>query len=94
MINKRQAFYNKSFILVDTTYSSLLPSKYTPSLATHRFQPFCKLWNAFWNASFGMANNSFVENFSISSIVSNRRPFKVDFNIENRKKSAGAKSGE
>jgi len=41
-----------------------------------------------------MANNSFVEFFWISSIVSKRRPFKVDFNLENRKKSAGAKSGE
>jgi len=33
-----------------------------------------------------MANNSFGEFFCISSIVSKRRPFKVDFNLGNRKK--------
>jgi len=81
-------------MLIDTTYSSLSPSKYFPSLATHRSQCFCQLWNAFWKASFGMVNNSFFEFFWISSNVLKRRPFKVDFNLGNRKESAGAKSGE
>jgi hypothetical protein len=41
-----------------------------------------------------MVSNSFVEFFWISSNVSKRCHFKVDFNSGNRKKSAGAKSGE
>ena len=75
MINKRPDCCNTSFMLIDTVYSSLSPSKQFPSLATHHSQRFCQLWNAFWNASFGMANNSFVEFFWISSNVSKRRLF-------------------
>jgi len=78
MINKRLDCCNKSCMLIDTTYSSLSPSKQFSSLATHRSQRFCQLWTAFWNASFGMANNSFVEFIWILSNVLKRRPFKVD----------------
>jgi hypothetical protein len=81
MINKRPDCCNKSFMSIDTTHSSLSPSKQFPSLATHGSQRFCQLWNAY----FGTANNSFVEFFWISSNVSKRRPFKVDFNSGKRK---------
>ena len=55
---------------------------------------FFQFWNASWNVFCGIARRSCGEFSFISSIVWNRRPFKVDFNFGNRKKSAGAKSGE
>jgi len=55
---------------------------------------FFQFWNASWNVFCGMARRSCSEFSFISSTVWNRRPFRVDFNYENRKKSAGAKSGQ
>ena len=42
----------------------------------------------------GWREGSLIEFSSISSTVWNRRPFSEDFNFGNKKKSAGAKSGE
>ena len=90
---KRYRFFFK-FIAVLTTWSDISPSKYSPLLLIHRSQRFFQFWNASWNVFCGMARRSCSAFSFISSTVWNRRPFRVDFNFGNKKKSAWAKFGE
>ena len=69
-------------------------SKYSPSLFIHRSQLFFHFWNASWNVFCGTVRRSHIEFSSISSTVRNQWPFSEDFCFGNKKKSAGAKSGE
>jgi hypothetical protein len=66
----------------DTPFPKLLPSQKVRSR------------NASWNALSVMARSYLIAFFLISSIVWKRRSFKVVLCLGNRKKPAGAKSGE
>ena len=71
-----------------------LSSTYFPSAATHFPQRCCHCWKHFANSSFGMSNSVFVEFRLMSSVASNRCPFRTFLSLGNRKKSHGARSGE
>ena len=55
---------------------------------------FLSVWKHFANSSFGTSNGVFVEFRLMSSVASNRCPFRTFLSLGNRKKSPGARSGE
>ena len=87
---------NFFFLIYCCTYNliRLVSFKVLPSTADTPLPAFFPFWNVSWNMFCGMARRSCSEFSFISSTVSNRQPFRADFNFWNRKKSAGAKSGE
>ena len=60
----------------------------------HRCQRFFNVLKHSWKAFVGILRSSASEIVLIASIDSKRRPFSVDLSFGNRKKSAGARSGE
>ena len=70
------------------------PLQSNPPQITHLCQRFLQSSKHFWYALFGMPLSSLSDSVFISSIVAKRRPFMGLFNLGNRKKSQGAKSGE
>ena len=60
----------------------------------HRCQHFFNVLMHSWKAFLGMLRKCASEFVLIASIDSKRQPFSVDFSFGNRKKSAGARSGE
>ena len=81
---------------VDKAYRVLtkLSSTKFPSAAAHFAQRFCHCWKHFVNSSFGMSNSVFVEFCLMSSVASNRCPFRTFLSLGNRKKSHSVRSGE
>jgi len=64
------------------------------STSKHFAQRFCQCWKHFANSSFGMSNSVFVKFHLMSSVASNRCPFRTLLSLGNRKKSRGVRSGE
>jgi hypothetical protein len=58
---------------------------------SHRLLHF---WNASWKPFSVRVSTTLYDPAWISSMVSNRRPFRFNFIFGNRKRSQGAKSGE
>jgi len=81
---------------VDKAYRilTLIVFNIVPSTATHFTQRFCHCWKHFANSSFRMSNSVFVEFRLMSSVASNRCPFRTFLSLGNRKKSHSARSGE
>ena len=63
-------------------------------LCMHRCQCFLNVLKHSWKAVLGMLRKCASEFVLIASIDSKRRTFSVDLSFGNRKKSAGARSGE
>ena len=82
------------YLIICYTRSMLSPSKQSPSDIIHLFQRFFQSSKHFWYALFGMSLSSLSDSVFISSIVAKRRPLMDLFNLGNRNKSQGAKSGE
>ena len=66
----------------------------TPLYSMHCCQRFFNVLKHSWKAFLGMLRKCAREFVLIASIDSKRRPFSVDLSFGNRKKSAGARSGE
>jgi hypothetical protein len=75
------------------TESALSPSKHSPPALMHLSQLRCHFWKESWYAFFRVARSSVCDLSVISWIVWNH-PFKMDFSLGNKKKSAGARLGE
>ena len=84
----------KNFPVLSWSYSALSRSKYSPLLCMHRCQRFFNVLKHSWKAVLGMLRKWASEFILIASVDSKRRPFSVDLGFGNRKKSAGARSGE
>jgi hypothetical protein len=74
--------------------SALSPSEYSPLLCMHRCQRFFNVLKHSWKAFVGILRSSASEFALIASIDSKQWPFSVNLSFGNRKKSAGARSGE
>ena len=85
-------FFRKIFICL--WIYMLSPSKKSPLDIINLCQHFFQSSKHFWYALFGISLSSLSDSVFISSIVAKRRPFMGLFNLGNRKKSQGAKSGE
>ena len=90
---KDQTFAIKTLLLIYSILSTV-PFKVVPSTGNTPFPMFFDCWNASWNALSVMVRSSLIAFSWISSMVWKRHPFKVVLSLENRKKSAGAKSRE
>ena len=84
----------KNFPVLPWSYSALSPSKYSPLLCMRRCQRFFNVLKHSWKAVLGMLRKCASEFVLIATIDTKRRPFSVDLCFGNRKKSAGARSGE
>ena len=84
----------KNFPVLPWSYSALSPSKYSPLLCMHHCQHFFNVLKHSWKAFLGILRKCASKFVLIASIDSKRRPFSVDLSFGNRKKSAGARSGE
>jgi hypothetical protein len=94
-VQKFRKFCHKTYISCKalTAHITLKVSPPLP-LLIHRPQDFLHFSKQSWNACFGIAFRFLCKFSFISSVVSNLHPFKVDFSLGNRKKSAGARSSE
>ena len=65
-----------------------------PPVFGQRSHPLLHFWNASWKSFSITVSSTLCDSACISSMVSNRRPYRFSFIFGNRKKSQGAKSGE
>ena len=84
----------KNFSVLPWSYSALSPSKYSPLLCMHRCQHFFNVLKHSWKAVLGILCKCASEFVLIGSVDSKWQPFSVELSFGNRKKSAGARSGE
>jgi hypothetical protein len=75
------------------SYRPPSPSKLFPPACRHRSQRLLHFWNASWKSFSVTLSSTLCDSAWISSMVSNRRPFRFNF-IFGNKKSQGVKSGE